>query len=444
MRAWHKALLTTACAVPLVAAAALGIATWLALEDQPTVALAAPPGVADIARAYAVVQQHDPRRALPGIVRSLNLQPRDLELVLAEGSRRLGSPPRTQVRLADGAADIQASLALRQRGTPMAEARHWLNLQLQLRQGSGLPEVQSLRLGGLRLPGWLVQAAVPPALQLLGLQAQAQLGWQMVHQVRLTPQRLELDFAWPDNLQQRLAATLLDTDDQARMKVYADHLATLTRQFRRGPGPQQSVPLQQLMQPMFELAQQRSEHNGQPAAENRAALITLAMLVTGQGRQGWQGAQVPGQPASANAAWAPIRVTLGGRTDTPQHYLVSAALALQAGGPLSNAIGLYKEVSDSMGGSGFSFNDLAADRAGTRLGELAAQSPEALQARLASLSHESELLPRVADLPEDLQLLAFNQRFGGLDSATYRRLLTDIENRLNQLPLLAPPRRAGS
>ena len=33
-----------------------------------------------------------------------------------------------------------------------------------------------------------------------------------------------------------------------------------------------------------------------------------------------------------------------------------------------DAIGVYKEVRDSRGGSGFSFNDMAANRAGTRFG----------------------------------------------------------------------------
>ena len=59
---------------------------------------------------------------------------------------------------------------------------------------------------------------------------------------------------------------------------------------------------------------------------------------------------------------------LQARPAGPRHLLISAARAAEGGGPLSDAIGVYKEVSDSRGGSGFSFNDLAADRAGTRLG----------------------------------------------------------------------------
>jgi hypothetical protein len=49
---------------------------------------------------------------------------------------------------------------------------------------------------------------------------------------------------------------------------------------------------------------------------------------------------------------------LRGRLDFPQHLLISAALAAEGGGPLADAIGLYKEVADARHGSGFSFNDI--------------------------------------------------------------------------------------
>jgi hypothetical protein len=92
----------------------------------------------------------------------------------------------------------------------------------------------------------------------------------------------------------------------------------------------------------------------------------------------------------------PRKVTLNGRTDSPQHFTISAALAAHAGSPLSDAIGLYKEVDDSRRGSGFSFNDLAADRAGTRFGDLATRSPASarqLQQRVAFGIREPDFMP---------------------------------------------------
>ena len=112
-------------------------------------------------------------------------------------------------------------------------------------------------------------------------------------------------------------------------------------------------------------------------------------------------------------------------------------MAAERGGPLADAIGLYKEVSDSRGGSGFSFNDLAADRAGSRLGLRAVRQPQQLQTRLAVGVNEAELLPDIRDLPESLSEAEFKRRYGSLDAPAYRRLMANIEGRLDRLPLLA-------
>ena len=79
-------------------------------------------------------------------------------------------------------------------------------------------------------------------------------------------------------------------------------------------------------------------------------------------------------------------VTLDGRDDFAKHFMVSAAIAAYADTALSDAIGLYKEIEDSRIGSGFSFNDIAADRAGTKFGEKAVvseASAQQLQRRVA-------------------------------------------------------------
>jgi hypothetical protein len=126
-------------------------------------------------------------------------------------------------------------------------------------------------------------------------------------------------------------------------------------------------------------------------------------------------------------------VTLNGRTDFPQHFTVSAALAAHAGAPLSDAIGLYKEVDDSRQGSGFSFNDIAADRAGTRFGEIATQSPASargLQRRVKMGIRESDLMPETADLPEFMPEAEFKRRYGGIGAPSYQRMMQDIERRV--------------
>lgn len=410
---------------------ALGTAAWLALSPAPSVPPAPAVSYRDIDRAMALLQAHDPRGRLPGITRAAVLSQRDATLLAQHAARRLGDV-RTQVRLQPGLARLQASLPLAPllAGHPLARALpldgQWLDLDLVLRQGGRLPAVERLRLGRLPVPGWLTEVALPRLLGALDLGRQGELALSVVQRVVFGPQQLVLVYAWPEDLPQRLADSVLPPSEQARLQVYVDRLGALAPGLGRAP-----VSLTQLLPPLFTLAQQRSPDRETAARENRAALLALALLVSGQ--------KLSTLLPAASAPLAPARalaVRLLGRPDTPQHFLVSAVLAADGGGPLSDAIGLYKEVADSRGGSGFSFHDLAADRAGGRLGLLAVNRPQWLQARLAAPLAESALLPPIDDLPEGLGARDFQRHFGGIDGPGYRRLLADIDARLDRLPLL--------
>jgi hypothetical protein len=195
--------------------------------------------------------------------------------------------------------------------------------------------------------------------------------------------------------------------------------------------PAKKVSLLELLIPLIKLGQQRSEA-GNPIEENRAAILVLTLYVTGKRLA----AIVP----EAKDWPRPEQhdVTLNGRQDFSQHFMVSAALAANAGGPLSDAIGIDKELADSRGGSGFSFNDIAADRAGTRFGELAAKNRESatnLQRRLSAGVRERDLMPATKDLPESMREEEFKRRFGGVDAPQYKRMMVEIERRVAGLAL---------
>jgi len=104
---------------------------------------------------------------------------------------------------------------------------------------------------------------------------------------------------------------------------------------------------------------------------------------------------------------------------------------------LADAVGLYKEIADSRGGNGFSFNDIAADRAGVRFGESAAKSATAkkLQTDVGAGIIESDLMPATADLPEFMPETEFKRRFGGIDGSGYKKIMAEIEQRVAVLPL---------
>ena len=407
----------------LALSATLLAALWLGLEAAPRVPQAAAASVDDIDRALRLLRRHDPRGRLPGIQRSVTLTPRDLELLVAQIGRRLGEPG-VRVQLQSGSARLQLSLPV-----PANRFGRWLNIDAQLRETPGLPTLQHLGVGRLQVPGWLAEAALPPLLALADLRKQADMVRRLVSQVVMLPQQLNVTYALPASPQQELAVGLLTPDDQARLQVYTQRLAGLSVQLA-ATGP---VSLARLLPPVFALARERSTDSATGARENRAALMALAFLVNDQALPGFL-ADLPG----ANPG-RPLQVTLLGRHDTPQHFLISAALSAKGGGALADAIGLYKEVADSQGGSGFSFNDLAADRAGTRLGLLAVGDPLAFQARLAAGVIEADLMPTVADLPESMNAREFRNRFGGVGAPAYLQMMADIETRLNGLSLLQPP-----
>ena len=414
-------------ALAALAAGLLLLATGGAMavfQAAPAVVLQSEIEPQEVARVLGLLRGHDPRRARPGQPTLAVLQARDLEVLLQQGLRRwLNAAGRVQ--LLRGQARVAVSVHLPP-SLPSALFGRWLNLDLELAATGHWPAVQSLRLGRLPLPPALVERALPWLAQRAGLQAELALTADVVQRVHFVPGQLQLVYAWRDDSAARVMGTLLPPADQQRLRAYSEHLAQVVA--RQGPG--WTVSLAPLVGPMFQLARQRSEApDGDAAAENRAALVVLTLFANGRG----VGALLPAAQAWPRAR--PLRLTLAGRDDFPRHLLVSATLAAEGTGPLSRAIGLYKEVTDARGGSGFSFNDMAANRAGTRLGEWAVAQPRRLQAALAGGVQEDDLMPPWQDLPEFLTEAELQQRYGGVGGAAYEALLAEIDRRVAALPV---------
>jgi len=414
-------------ALTLVVAVLLALA--LAIQQSPRWPGPAEVSAADIARARDFLQRNDPRRPALGPLRTLVASERETNLVLDQLARRFAPGASARLMLDDGSASLQASLPL-----PRSPVTAWLNIAATLRETGGLPAIDSLRVGRLPVPAWLAARLLPRLAERLNATPEGALALDMVQRVRLKPARLEVVYAWGDDGLQRLLGTMLPPAEQLRLTAYAQALAAAI-QAHASAGGGAGLSLARLLPPLFTLASQRSAGGGDAVAENRAALLTLALQATGR--------RISDLVPAIQAAPHPqqVTVTLAGRDDFPQHLLVSAVLALEGGGPLANAIGVYKETADLRDGSGFSFNDIAADRAGTRLGLLAQREPRALQERLARGVREGDFMPDVADLPEFLGRKEFLATYGGVDAPPYRRMLADIERRLDALPLLRDPER---
>lgn len=101
-----------------------------------------------------------------------------------------------------------------------------------------------------------------------------------------------------------------------------------------------------------------------------------------------------------------------------------------------------KEQLDALtGGSGFSFCDFAADRAGVRFAGAATNSEEdanAMQGLLMGGFNVNDFFPTVDDLPENLTTEQFRSEYGSVGSQSYRQKIIEIETRLNSCIGLSP------
>ncbi len=386
-----------------------------AIEDSPRLARNVVIGPDQVARAMRIVEGHHPSRMRNGALASMTLTQEDADLAanylvdrFARGS--------ASVALGSDMATVRLSVPL-----PANPIGSWLNVEADLAGTPGLPVVTGLRVGKLPLPGFVASYAGDQLLAWLRTRPEAQAGLEALQGIRFAPGGLTVLYNWSDDLPDRVRAGAMPPAQRERLRAYQERLAATAGS---------RLSLTDLLAPLMALAVERSA-GGDPVAENQAAIVVLTMHVIGKPL-----ALV--EPEAAAWPKAPARVvTLANRDDFPKHFMVSAAIAALAGTALADAVGLYKEIEDSRGGSGFSFNDIAADRAGTRFGEraVAAGQAAALQARVAAGVRESDILPATADLPEFMPEAEFNARFGGVDGAGYRDMMKEIERRVAALPL---------
>jgi uncharacterized protein YfiM (DUF2279 family) len=412
----QRTALLAMLALLLAVAIALAAALWWATEDAPRVPARDAVSATDVDRAVTLLRRHDPRGLPLGQTRAVSLSERDIDLLVSHAAHRwVGAD--TRVRLLPGHLVLQAS-------APLSWGR-WLNLELVLRQSARLPEAEHLKVGRLPLPAALALPLLRAVAERQQVQPDAMLALEWIEAVRLGDGRMLVAYRIEPADVARVRAALVAPADQQRLRAYAERLAALTHEVK---GP--AAPLVELLGPLFQLAAQRSDGGADAVTENRAALLALTFFANDRPL---------GQLVPAAYAWArpqPLTVTLAQRQDFALHFLISAVIAAEAGTPLADAVGLWKELADArQGGSGFSFNDLAADRAGTRFGELAVSEPQRAQSRLGAGLLESDLMPKVDDLPEFLAEREFVARYGGVGGGAYNRMLADIEARVDALPL---------
>lgn len=125
--------------------------------------------------------------------------------------------------------------------------------------------------------------------------------------------------------------------------------------------------------------------------------------------------------------------TILGRRDLAQHFVVSSYLAAAGGTQLAITSGLMKEMADSNGGSGFSFVDMAANRAGILFAGSVLNKRVSLQT-VGDKFTIAAFMPSVDELPEGLTATQMLTEYGPQNDDRFQRELKRIDQRLLELP----------
>ena len=399
------------------------ILPWLMIDPTPKVE--APPAFSrlDISWAQALFNKYDPRRGPPDVTQSLGLSTAELNRLL-NYAVALNPISGMEAELNPQNAIIGASLKL-----PRTPFGSYLNISVELLSDAGQIEVARMQIGSVPLPGVFGRWAGHMAHhELLRDPAYAAIT-ASVRRIDFSENRVTLDYIWQPQLltqlQRKSAALLIPDADRIRLLVYAKFIQQQLKPLPQGT----KFPLHRLVGPVFTLARSRG---GDAASENRAAITALAAYVSGVSLP----KLLKGEGKNIRRG-PPVLPRLHGRGDFSQHYLIAAALAANGGSRLANALGLAKEEDDAKRGSGFSFTDLAADRAAARLGErLIGATATQTQQKLAQAANDADLMPDFNDLPEFMAADEFTRRFGGVDSPRYQAVINAIDKRLTLHPLL--------
>jgi len=369
------------------------------------------------------------------------------------GLMRPGSAPSSKVSLSEN--DLNEVLALAVRGIRAANAQvridssgltgnlslhlpknpfgDYINVTANVEPFSDGLKVSKLTVGDLELSGHILLGIAEVLLnralegEVLGTELLASMESLTVNHSRVTVVYHPVP-NFRNKVNRLKQQVQFGEDNSQRVRSYYQQLCAFRQ---KGPTGGHTT-LSSYLSHLFEVSGQLSLARGQAVEENRAALLALALFLGSDKFDTLIGAL---DDSTCRPALGYIG--LANRNDLRLHFIFSAALQVISNSGVSFSIGEFKELLDTeRGGSGFSFADLAADRAGIRFAEFAVDDAGAshLQQMAAEFSSETVFFPSISGLPEGIHQQEFERR-GGIESEFYKKYLATIEQRIDQLPL---------
>lgn len=309
----------------------------------------------------------------------------------------------------------------------------YLNFEARFKQENNAVFLQSLRLGGITIPDFIIRPLYNYNKQALVQNNNFLLLSSIldaVNQIEIKENYLGLNIHWETVnagfISEQARRLFIDQSTHDNLVAYQNHLISILDLV---PETNRSISLNALLNPLFTYA---LENDGDPKEENRAIfLILVSYLFDELDIEDLVG------PEATSAAGRPLRVTLENRDDLPRHMIGSAAIAAYADNNLANMLSIYKEVQDSRSYSGFSFSDITANQIGTRLGELTNRSQRSalqLQRFFADVELETDYMPLVGR-PDGISEAEFIAQYESRNSEAYLNRMQSIGNTIEQLPI---------
>ncbi|MFT4711604.1 MAG: hypothetical protein ACJAVI_002451 [Candidatus Azotimanducaceae bacterium] len=396
---------------------------FLLIEQNPIIQGQVGNSPAQIDRAKALLKRNDPRRLAAGEVVTQWIDEEEITLIAGYALSQLKGGG-VNVELHPGRAYTQLTL-----GLPDNPIGPYMNISIYFSQWSSTLAIESLSIGSITVPGWIAEPLRDYGNLALMRIPEYKAAMHALNGLQLLEDRMLVIYQWQPDLVDKLKSQGRDLIVDEALKIRLLAYSKQIRLVAANPGLPRETSLTEFLKPLFVLADARG---GDPVEENRAALLALSFFFSGVDIARMMGVQLP------DGKQVNKRLTLSNRYDFAQHFLTSAALTLTAGQGFADTVGLFKELDDAKGGSGFSFTDLGADRTGVRLAELAvanAASARKVQAFMIKDLKEEQFIPHFLDLPELLTEEEFERVYGGVGGKRYNELVADIESRLDTCSL---------
>ncbi len=295
-------------------------------------------------------------------------------------------------------------------------------------KGKDLPVITKFKAGKLLLPAKLAAFIINTVIQYSSLNEYFILATHPLKAVSIDAEKLSIAYYSDKDTLIQARNFLTRTNDNSTLNIYQQKLAEIVAMH----DPEWRLSLAELLQPLFKLAYQRSTIET-AVDENRVVISAINDYVNKQEAKKLLSA-LEAKPVTGKQYAA----FMYKRIDLAQHFIGSAALTALVNKQVAQIAGEEKELSDAHTGSGFSFIDLAADKAGIRFGEMATSSPEnarKMQKAMANITGYSDFMPDPRNLPEHMDALEFKQRFESVNSPVYLEISKQIDDRISAMPI---------